>query len=68
MEAGREGKEYFSVASEREGLFKVMEHKGDHESPFETASSGTHVQCPFQHMMPPLADENWFWLSGWHEN
>lgn len=33
MGAGRESKEYFSVARESEGLFKLMEHKGDHVRP-----------------------------------
>lgn len=48
VEDGRESKEYFSVAGEGEGLFKLMEHKGDLVSPSETTSCGTHVQCPFQ--------------------
>lgn len=68
MGAGRESKEYFSVARESEGLFKLMEHKGDHVHPFETTSCGTHTQCHSSGMMPPLADESSFWLSGQHES
>lgn len=48
VEAGRESKEYFSVASESESFFRLMEHKGDHVSPFETTSCGTCMQCLFQ--------------------
>lgn len=70
MEAGRESKEYFSMASESEGLFKLMEHKGDRVTPLRppavahTCSATSSGVC----MMPPLADESSFWLSGWHQN
>lgn len=48
VEAGGGSKEYFIVASESEGLFRLVEHKRDHVSPFGTTNCGMYTQCLFQ--------------------